>query len=152
MSSILSRYTVNGVTGCYEWTGSLNASGYGSVGYYGEVLTLHRLAYEAIVGDIPIGLCVLHSCDNRKCFNTEHLFLGTNADNVADRVSKGRSDRSSHGSGEDHGRAILSNEDVINIRILCRGGILQKDVAIMFGVGATSISKIMSGIQWRNIA
>lgn len=78
-------------TGCWEWTGGVNASGYGEmgIGKHGRSLT-HRAGYEAFVGPIPDGMCVLHRCDNPPCFNPDHLFLGTRQENNLDMVAKGR--------------------------------------------------------------
>jgi HNH endonuclease len=76
-------------TGCHLWTGSTNKGTYGSV--HGRVkISTHRLAYELAHGPIPKGFCVLHRCDNPACCNPEHLYLGTQADNMADMVRKGR--------------------------------------------------------------
>lgn len=77
---------------CWEWTGGINPNGYGRIGShkYGEQYSTHRLAYKLTHGEITDGLFVLHSCDNRKCCNPAHLFLGTHKDNVADMINKGR--------------------------------------------------------------
>ena len=80
---------------CWEWTGALNGSGYGSFCYNGKTTNAHRVSWLIHNGSIPKGeghhgTCVLHKCDNRKCVNPDHLFLGSNADNIKDRESKGR--------------------------------------------------------------
>jgi HNH endonuclease len=77
-------------SGCIEWTGSKDPSGYGRIGIAGVRHRTHRLAWELVHGPIPEGIQVLHRCDNRPCCNVEHLFLGTNAVNMADRDAKGR--------------------------------------------------------------
>ena len=74
------------MTACIEWTGRCNDGGYGT---WGRKLA-HRLAWVEANGPIPAGMCVLHACDNPPCINVDHLWLGTQADNAADRESKGR--------------------------------------------------------------
>jgi predicted sulfurtransferase len=86
-------------TGCQLWTGTLrytkNKSKYGGI-YVGRKLCLtHRVAWELKHGPIPKGMCVCHVCDTPLCVNTDHLFLGTRAENNTDRHSKGRTDRCS---------------------------------------------------------
>lgn len=77
-------------SGCIEWTGRTLPRGYGAVYVDGKQVLTHRLAWTLANGPIPDGLHVLHHCDNPPCCNVEHLFLGTNADNAADRDAKGR--------------------------------------------------------------
>lgn len=70
---------------------SCDAHGYGQLNFNGAITKAHRLSYAAFVGPITGGLFVCHKCDNPKCCNPAHLFLGTQQDNVADMVAKGRS-------------------------------------------------------------
>lgn len=76
---------------CREWSGSRDhRGGYGQLYREGRTLKAHRVTYEECIGPIPAGMCVLHKCDNPPCVNPSHLFLGTNEDNVRDRVAKRR--------------------------------------------------------------
>jgi hypothetical protein len=76
---------------CWLWTGAIaKTEGYGRLNFMRKVWWAHRVSYSLHKGSIPKGSSVLHSCDVRKCVNPEHLFLGTQADNVKDMVSKGR--------------------------------------------------------------
>lgn len=81
------------ISDCWEWCGTIGSHGYGVIGKGGKdskILTTHRLAFEICNGGIPLGLYVLHRCDNRRCVNPHHLFLGTHLDNVRDMLAKGR--------------------------------------------------------------
>jgi len=83
------RYTINKETGCWEWRGYI-LGGYGISWHNGKTHKAHRASYEKYKGDIPDGLLVCHSCDNPRCINPDHLWLGTQSDNMKDAVSKGR--------------------------------------------------------------
>lgn len=76
---------------CWNWTAGLRGkSGYGAFKYKGKVLDAHRLSYKLHKGEIPEGLLVCHTCDNRRCVNPDHLWLGSYRDNWMDAVTKGR--------------------------------------------------------------
>jgi hypothetical protein len=83
------KIAIDLATGCWEWTGGLFASGYGAVGVDRKVLKAHRVAWALYRGEVG-AWHVLHRCDNPKCCNPDHLYLGTHADNMADRAAKGR--------------------------------------------------------------
>lgn len=103
----------------------------------------HRLSYIAFIGPIPDGMCVLHRCDRPACINPEHLWLGTDADNMRDKCEKGR-----HrcGAGESHGMAKLTDADVSAIRSkYATGNILQRELAAEFGVAQSHVSMILAG-------
>ena len=76
--------------GCWLWTGYRNRGGYGELKHRGKRVLAHRLSWRLAHGNLPASLHVLHRCDNPACVRPEHLFLGTNQDNVADRIAKGR--------------------------------------------------------------
>lgn len=77
--------------GCWRWRAAFDSSGYGHIRFAGALLRAHRVAWELVNGEIPAGFHVLHKCiASRDCVNPAHLYLGTNAENVADRESQGR--------------------------------------------------------------
>lgn len=137
----------NDLTGCIEWTGHL-VTGYGQYRYRGRDTYAHRVAYERAFGPIPKGLLVLHRCDNPCCCNPDHLFLGTHADNMKDKTSKGRQATM---PGEKNPAAKLTPDDVITIRRLCNNGERQKDVGLMFGITQAAVSLIVTRQKWHHI-
>jgi hypothetical protein len=104
---------------------------------------LHRLVYEERYGKISEGLYVCHKCDTPSCINPDHLFLGTNAENTADKVKKGRQSRN---TGEKSGTAKLTWDDVKNIRADNRN---QRVIAKEYGVCFQSISGIKNNKTWK---
>lgn len=101
----------------------------------------HRRAWRLTYGPIPPGLCVLHRCDNRRCVNPTHLFLGTHADNNADMAAKGRA-----AQGAGHYRAKFSEADIVEIIESAATG---RSLAARFGVSESTIAKIRNGRRWK---
>lgn len=135
------RYAVK-QDGCWEWRGRKDKNGYGMLSSKKRPYTLRapRISWELHIGPIPNGLWVLHKCDNPSCSNPEHLFLGTPLDNVTDMIQKGRGAR----KGEQNSRAVLTDEQVAEVRSLYRlGDISQQTIADMFGVSQSSISQMV---------
>jgi len=143
---IKQRTIVDEVTGCWEWTQSRQKNGYGRAYYDKKDWGAHRLSYTAFKGDIPEGLHVLHSCDNRGCCNPQHLRVGTPQDNMNDKVLRGRSNK-----GSKHGRAKLKESDVLEIRKLLQEGMSGADIGRKFGVTKAAISQIKIKRTWKHL-
>lgn len=139
--------------GCWHWRGSRKGSGYGAFRLNGRMETAHRVAWLLAHGAIPSGTgyhgtCVLHRCDNRLCVRPSHLFLGTNAENAADKAAKGRAYVA---PGSLNARAKLTESDVVRIRERRRNGALLRTLAADFGVSMAKISQIALGRCWRHV-
>lgn len=132
---------------CHEWTASFGNSGYGQFYFNYQKFSAHRKAYELYCGPIPNGMFVLHRCDNKKCVNPDHLFIGTHDQNMKDKVSKGR-----QGKGEDIVQSVLSEPQVAEIKRLLRGKTVHNKIAKEFGVSRATISMISNGTNWRHVA
>ena len=148
--------------GCQLWFGACVPAGYGVTHYDGRQQYAHRVAWQLEKGAIPPGILVLHTCDMPACINVNHLFLGTGADNMADKMSKGRwkggaptGDKNPMrihkriSAGERNGNAKLSQRQIEEIRASYKRGITrQVDIARKFGVNQTQVSSIIRRTSW----
>jgi len=138
---------------CWLWLGARNKGGYGHSRYAnGRNGDAHRVAWTVTNGDIPDGLMVLHSCDNRLCVNPAHLFLGTQLDNMRDMDAKGRRRTVTHDQrGELNGTAKLTKAIVLSIRELHESGISQREIGRKLGVTAGNVWAIVHRKSWNHI-
>ena len=132
--------------GCWWWSGGKNKHGYGTCCIGRSTRAVHRLMYELRVGEIPPGMHVLHRCDNRSCCRPDHLFLGVNADNVADRNAKGRQAR-----GERNAKSRLSLADVQTIRSRRAEGYTYSMIASEFGISDVAARKVATGRNYAHV-
>ncbi len=118
-------------------------NGYGQLGRHDYA---HRVSYELHKGPVPRGKLVCHSCDTRACVNPDHLWIGTQGDNLADMAKKGRSTR-----GASNPQAKLTEQQVLDMWDLHEAGEYQAEIAAQFGVHAQYVSLIFRGHRWRHI-
>lgn len=146
------KVNVLGPDDCWEWLDHCTKGGYGQFKLGHKMLTAHRVSWNLTYGPIPEGLCCCHKCDNRKCINPNHMFLGTKKDNTQDMISKGRHSYVSH-NGITNGRAALTESQVIEIRRLytLENHMLQKELALLFGVSKSQIGNIIQRKVWKHI-
>lgn len=130
-------------SGCLLWLGSCDDDGYGFVRDGDVVIRAHRAAWEVKNGPIPEGKRACHKCDVTSCINDQHLFLGSDLDNAADRGRKGRSAR-----GARNGKTTLLPADVVSIR---RDPRTAPAVGRDFGISANSVRNIRRGDRWGHI-
>lgn len=156
---------------CWIWMAGVNKKGYGRTGIgHATKFSCHRISWVIAHGEPPDNLHVLHKCDNPTCVNPSHLFLGTNAQNTEDCVSKGRhlspmrKQSARRGErhystyapekicrGENHGMAKLKLEEVLSIKSLLSSGCSRSMLAAWFCVGKTQIDRIATGNRWAHI-
>ena len=158
MERFLSK--VNKTDTCWLWTASCNNDGYGLFWYEGKTIRAHRWSHEQHIGPIPSGLDVRHKCDVRHCVNPDHLEFGTNQDNVNDRQIRQRQSRGqTHRSctrpeltvkGEQHHNSKISDDEVAWIRVL-RGFYQNKELAEMYGMTPSSMSKVILGKSYQHV-
>jgi hypothetical protein len=144
---------------CWEWRGGRIPQGYGAVWINGQNHPAHRVAWELTVGPIPPGLMVLHRCDNPPCVNPAHLWLGTQADNMADKVRKGRAavgakngahtQPNHRSSGHRPGLGVLTWDEIREIRALAATGTRRADLVERYRVSQSHLSRILNNLVWK---
>lgn len=136
---------------CIEFRGGIAGSGYGYLYVAGRQWLAHRFAWFCHHGEIPKDMFVLHKCDNRRCINPAHLFLGTHADNMADMVAKGRA-WSPKLRGEANGSAKLTEKQIRQIRAThALGDVTHQQLAEKYGVSCAHVGKIIRRKKWAHV-
>lgn len=160
-------------SGCWEWTGPVSKNtGYGKFVHSKKHYTPHRASYTVFKGEIPKGQHICHSCDNRICFNPDHLWAGSAKDNMQDMIKKGRAPdrtgwmpskehlkklqagrKNNHPGkqGSKHHLAKLDEEKVKEIKIMMRDGYKNNEIADIYKVCTSNISLIRSGKRWSHV-
>jgi hypothetical protein len=129
---------------CLIWTAGTTNAGYALMTIAGVRICVHRAVWEATNGKLPDRMGVLHSCDIPPCVELKHLFIGTQADNIRDMVSKGR-----HAIGSRNGQAKLDESTVVELRELYASGVKLQALARKFGVDEGTILPAVRGRTWR---
>lgn len=146
---IFSKVAPDPNSGCWLWTGATFNHGRPQLRLKNGLVLAARVSYEAFKGEAPGDLMVCHKCDTPLCVNPNHLFLGTHADNMADRSAKGRQARN---HGNKNGCAILTEFQVMEIRrTYAKGGVGSEALGREYGVSGRQIRYIVSGKEWAHL-
>ena len=152
--SLKKRFTdkaIESASGCYEWTGALNPNGYGKVKISGRAMDAHVASWRISNGGIPVpvGSLIMHSCDNRRCVNSDHLSCGTSSSNMIDCRDKGRL---AFPVGIEAKNALLSDELVAYIRsvyVPYKRSFMM--IANELGVSESCVWQAYHGYSWKHV-
>ena len=143
-----SKVDVRGEDECWEWLNATYINGYGAFRFNGKNIRAHRFAMLLDGRDI-VGKVVRHSCDNPPCVNSKHLLIGSQKENMLDRVERGHFFTNPR-KGESHPNSKFTNADILKINELLDKGMYQKDVAEIYGVHRSTIDRIRNKRAWKH--
>lgn len=145
--SFWARVNIGSGEECWEWQGGKYHFGHGATTLRGRPAKAHRVAWELSRGPLPAGAYLLHKCDNPPCCNPAHLFVGTQADNMADMVKKKR-----HSHGEKRTLAKLTDERVRDMRFLAETlPVSRRALAAAFGVSPKCVTLVLARQAWKHV-
>lgn len=149
------RYVQPSGEGCWHWQGAVNEHGYGVIGRAGRgtgLVKAHRLAYEIATGrQLRRDQLVCHHCDNPRCVNPDHLFVGTHRDNWNDMHRKGRGSPPPQLLGSKNPSAKLSEGRIPEVFRLRALGLTTHQIADVFGISRTSVCAVLNRKTWRHV-
>lgn len=146
------RVDRRGPDDCWPWTGAVNRSGYGAVQWRGKQRNASKAAYESISGEVPDGLMVCHTCDNPRCCNPGHLYVGTAKDNVTDKMERGRH-RGGFAQGAAHPRTVAKLDEAMvkEVRARSAAGESYSAIGRSLGLTATTIRGACIRLTWKHV-
>lgn len=130
---------------CILWEGAKDYGGYGVASLDGKTISAHKKAYTLAKGSIPAGMVIRHLCHNKCCINPDHLVVGTQQQNIDDKVAAGR-----QAKGSDVGGSKLTDADVLTIRSLA-GTMSQRAIARKFNITQANVSRIVRRQTWTHL-
>lgn len=137
---------------CWEWNGARGQAGHGQIRMHGSTRQVHRVTLEHHSGPIPEGENSLHRCDNPPCLNPDHLFAGTQKENMHDMWRKGRQQLYvDQPLGSRHPGAKLTEAQVLELRAMRQGGATYQSLVVRFGISKTNVADIVKRKIWRHI-
>lgn len=144
----MEKHAVGDPSECWEWSGCRDPNGYGRISVNNRSVVATRVAWQLAHGAPPPSMSVCHRCDNPPCVNPAHLFLGTHAENMADREAKGRGRQP---NGERNAKAKLTADCIEPIIRCSRAGVDNAQLGRWFGVATQSIAAIVHRRTWRHV-
>lgn len=150
-------YKVKKSEDCWEWQAARMSSGYGMMRLNGVSTGAHRISWMLHYGDIPKGVCVCHKCDNRLCVRPDHLFLGTQADNIRDMMNKGRIARGKqlnhpNQKGDKNHNAVVTEKQVRHVLLMYyKENKKQAEISRIVGLTYANVWAIVHRKSWKHI-
>jgi len=142
---------VDAETECWNWIGCLTESGYGQIHCLGKTHRAHRVSYMVHLGPIPEGAVILHSCDNRRCINPDHLTAGTQSDNMRDALKKGRLKVPPARKGQEHPNSFVTDRDVVRLRKEYQKGRKLSSIHKEVGLALSTVKRMLWGRTYSHL-